>query len=112
MEIEVKTMKRCEVVALSGEVDSATAPEVERELLALVDGGKKNLVVNFKGVSFISSAGLRALVSAQIRARRKMPQGRVVLSELSPQLMDTMSLVGFHHIFEFYDSDTEAVGSF
>jgi anti-anti-sigma factor len=112
MEIEVKAMKRCELVLLSGEIDSSTAPEVEQELLGLIEVGKKNLVVNFRGVTFISSAGLRALVAAQIRARRKVPQGRVVLSELSPTLMETMSLVGFHHIFEFYDTDTAAVGSF
>lgn len=112
MEIEVKTMKRCNLVSLSGQIDSATAPELEQKLLDLIGGGKKNLVLNFRNVTFISSAGLSALLSAQIKTRRKIPPGNIVISELSPSLKDTLELVGLHHLFDFYEQDAEAIGSF
>lgn len=112
MEISKSTMKRCELVAVSGEVDSATAPELEETLQDLVASGKKHLVINLKDVSFMSSAGLKALIGAQMKVRRMIPAGDVVLSEVPPYLRDTLELVGFHHVFRFYESDVEAVGSF
>ena len=112
MEITTNTMKRCEWVAVSGEVDSATAPELEETLQSLIASGKKNLVLNLKDVSFMSSAGLKALIGAQMKVRRMIPAGDVVLSEVPDHLKETLELVGFHHVFKFYDDDVEAVGSF
>jgi anti-sigma B factor antagonist len=112
VEISKTEMKRCELVAVTGEVDSASAPELEEALQGLVAAGKKNLVVNLTNVSFMSSAGLKALIGAQMKVRRMIPAGDVVLSEVPPYLKETLELVGFHHVFKFYDDDVEAVGSF
>jgi anti-anti-sigma factor len=112
MEIKVTSMKRCELVTVSGDVDSSTAPELDRQLLGLIEAGRRNLVVSCQDVTFISSAGLKALLAAQIKARRKVPAGEVVLSQLSPTLKETLELVGLHHLFTMYETDTEAVGGF
>jgi anti-anti-sigma factor len=112
VEISTNAMKRCELITVSGEVDSSTAPELEETLQNLIASGQKNLVINVKDVSFMSSAGLKALIGAQMRARRAIPSGDVVLAEVPPYLQETLELVGFHHIFTFYDDNVEAVGSF
>jgi anti-anti-sigma factor len=112
MEINVEMMKRCELVTLSGQIDSANAPELEQQLLDLIEAGNKNLVLNFRDVKFISSPGLKALLAAQIRTRKKLPPGEVVISEISPKMKEVLDLVGLHHLFKYYDSDVEAVGSF
>lgn len=112
MKISMNSMKRCEVVTVSGEVDSATAPDLEETLQGLIASGKKNLVINLSGVSFMSSAGLKALIGAQMKTRRLIAPGDVVLSEVPPYLQETLELVGFHHVFKFCDNDVEAVGSF
>jgi anti-sigma B factor antagonist len=112
MEIKVESMKRCELVTVSGQIDSLSAPDLEQRLLDMVEAGKKNLVVNFRDVTFISSPGLKALLAAQIRTRKKLPPGEVVISEIPPNLKDVLDLVGLHHLFKFYDQDVEAVGSF
>ena len=112
MEIKVETMKRCDLVSLSGMIDSANAPDLEEELLGLIEGGKKNLVLSLREVTFISSPGLKALLAAQIRTRKKVPPGEVVLSEIPPHLKEVLELVGLHHLFRFYEQDVEAVGSF
>jgi anti-anti-sigma factor len=77
-----------------------------------VEAGNKNLVVNLRDVTFISSPGLKALLAAQIRTRKKLPPGEVVISEIRPNLKEVLDLVGLHHLFKFYDQDVEAVGSF
>jgi anti-sigma B factor antagonist len=112
MEIKVENMKRCELVTLSGQIDSATAPDLQQALQDLIEGGSRNLVVNLRDVDFISSPGLTALLSARIKLRRKVPPGEVALSEISPRLRETFELVGFHHLFQFFESDLNAVGSF
>lgn len=112
MEITVEAMKRCDLVRPSGMIDSANAPELEEKLLDLIEGETRNLVVSLREVTFISSPGLKALLAAQIRARRKVPPGEVVLSEIPPNLQEVLELVGLHHIFRFFEQDIEAVGSF
>ena len=112
MQIKVESMKRCELITLSGEIDSASAPDLEDQLLDLVESGRKNLVINLKDVSFISSPGLKAFLAAQIRTRKRLPPGEVVISEIPPNLKEVFDLVGLHHLFKFYDQDVEAVGRF
>jgi anti-sigma B factor antagonist len=110
--IGVKSLKRCDLVTLSGRFDSANAPEFDERLLELVEAGQRSLVVDMSDVSYVSSAALQALLHAQIRARKKVPQVHVVLAEAQPDVKDTLALVGFHHVFDMYDSVVEAVGSF
>ncbi len=112
MKIESQPMKHCVLVKLSGQIDSATAPEVEQALLALIKEGSRNLVVNLCDVTYISSAGLSALLSAHIKTRRRVPPGDVVISEVTPRMRETLELVGLHHVFTLFDRDVEAVGSF
>ena len=112
MEIKTEAMKRCEVVTVSGRIDSATAPELERVLLGLIESGQKNIIVNLRDTEFISSAGLKALLSALMKVRKMLPPGDVVISEIQPELRESFNLVGFDRLFKFYDDNMHAVGSF
>jgi len=111
MDIKTEAMKRCEVVTVSGRIDSATAPDLEEVLLGLIQAGQKNIVVNLGDVDFISSAGLKALLSALMKVRKKVPPGDLVISEIDPELKESFELVGFDRLFKFYDDDVRAVGS-
>jgi anti-sigma B factor antagonist len=112
VEIKSEAMRRCELVKVSGRIDSATAPDLERLLLGLVQSGKKNIVVNLQGAEYISSAGLKALLSAQMKVRKAIPPGDVVISQIRPELKESFDLVGFDRLFQFFDEDVLAVGSF
>jgi anti-anti-sigma factor len=112
MEIKTKTIESCELVVVSGELDSDSAPALEQELLSLIKAGRKNLVINLRNVAFISSVGLRALMAAQQQVRKKVPRGRVVISEIPAQLRKTFDLVGMNVMFDLYEHDEEAIESF
>jgi len=112
MEIKSETMKRCELVRVAGRIDSLAAPSLEEMLLALIQAGQKNLVVNLRDADYVSSAGLKALLSALMKVRKAIPPGNVVISEIKPELRESFDLVGFDRLFSFYDSDAQAVGSF
>jgi anti-anti-sigma factor len=112
MEIKTEAMKRCELVTVSGRIDSSTAPELEKVLLGLIQAGQKNITVNLGETDYISSAGLKALLSALMKVRKMFPAGDVVISEIKPELKESFDLVGFDRLFKFYDEDVHAVGSF
>lgn len=112
MEIKTEALKRCELVTVSGRIDSSTAPELEKVLLDIVQSGRKNIVVNLKETTFISSAGLKALLAAQMKVRKMRPSGDVVVSEIAPEVKESFDLVGFDRLFRFFSQDLQAVGSF
>ena len=112
MEIKAETMKRCELITVTGRVDSSTAPELEKVLLGMIQAGQKNIVVNMRDTMFISSAGLKALLSALMKVRKMIPPGDVVISEIKPDLKESFDLVGFDRLFKFYDDNLYAVGGF
>lgn len=112
MKIETESMKRCEVVTVSGRVDSYTAPELEKLLLGLIKTGQKNIVVNLKNTLYMSSAGLKSLLSALMKVRKMKPRGDVVISEITADLKENFEIVGFNHLFKFFDRNERAIGSF
>ncbi|MBN1890253.1 MAG: STAS domain-containing protein [Thermoflexales bacterium] len=110
MEILTKEMKRVSLLTVSGRVDSNTAPDFDKALQALISAGRPQIVVDMKGVEYLSSAGLRALVSAAKAAKHS--GGDVRIAQPSQRVKEVMGLAGLTAIFIIYDELVEAVGSF
>ena len=110
MEFSTKETKRCEIAYIGGRVDSSTALELQKHLNALINRGRHNLVLNMKDVAFLSSAGLRTLLSIMQACKRH--GGDVRLSEVSEQVARVLELTSFDVYFKCFASDAEAVGSF
>ena len=76
---------------LEGRLDTTTAPELEA---ALQEGGDiKALVLDFEKLSYISSAGLRVLLSAQKRANAS--GSTMTLKNVSEEIMEVFDMTGF-----------------
>ena len=110
MEISTRELKRANVVTVKGRVDSATTPELEKTLQALLDGHRNYIVAELAEVEYMSSAGLRALVSA-LKAAKK-GGGEVVIARPSARVREVIDLAGLSSVFTMYDDVVEAVGSF
>ena len=110
MEISTKDMKRVSLVTVSGRVDSATAPDFEKALQALVQANRSQIVLDLKGVEYMSSAGIRGMVSALKAA--KNGGGDLRLAQPSTRVKDVLELAGLVSIFTMYEDLVEAVGSF
>lgn len=81
-------------LAIQGRIDTTTAPQLEAELKADIDGVTE-LYLDFTGVEYISSAGLRVLLSAQKLMSR---QGKMVLSHVNESVMEVFEVTGFSDI--------------
>ena len=78
-------------IALKGRLDTTTAPQLENELRTALDGVTE-LVFDLKDLAYISSAGLRVLLSAQKTMNR---QGNMMIRNVSPEIMDIFEVTGF-----------------
>jgi len=111
MEITVKEFKHCDMITVSGRVDSSTAPQLAQALEVANDGGKYKLVVNMEGLEYMSSAGFRALLAAQRNCRR-YNRGEVVLANVPDRIREALELAGFTELFKTFDDSLMAVGHF
>ncbi len=111
METTEKSYKRYTILRVSGRIDADTAPNLEKQINKVFKKGQYHLVVDMGGVDYISSAGLRVLVSALKKARR-YNRGDVRLAALSARLKEAFQLVGFNKLFQIFGEAEDAAGSF
>lgn len=95
-----KTLEGSELtVALSGRLDTTTAPVLEAELKDSLSGITK-LVFELKELEYISSAGLRILLSAQKQMNR---QGEMLIRHANEMILEVFEVTGFVDILTIED---------
>lgn len=94
MMIEIKKNIENTIVQIAGRLDTTTAPSLEKTLNEDM-GDTKNLILDLKGLEYISSAGLRVLLAAQ----KKMQQiGSMKVINVCESVMDVFDITGFADI--------------
>lgn len=99
-----------DILRVVGRIDSTTAPDLDGALHAIADGVNPRIVIDLSPAEYISSAGLRALVSAAKTARRN--GGDVRLAQPSLRVSEVLKLAGLESIFSLHDDVAAAVASF
>ena len=94
MNINIEKENGVTLLAIEGRLDTTTAPELEK---AINNEGEslEKLVLDFKGVDYISSAGLRVILAAQ---KKMNVQGSMELVNVSEAVMDIFEMTGFADI--------------
>lgn len=90
MKIEKKLDGKMLAVALTGRLDTATAPELESALGDL--SGVEELSIDMKNLGYISSAGLRVILKAQKIMNEK---GSMKLKNVGESIMEVFEITGF-----------------
>ena len=84
--------------AIKGRLDTLSAPTLNDFSCELYTRGQTDIVVDMAACDFISSAGLRVIISMQKRAQKK---GSLVFCHVQPEVMDVIKMVGFDSILTF-----------
>ena len=110
MEVTVNEYKNCDVVVAKGRIDSQTAPKLAEAMDSITGKGRYKIVFDMSDVEFISSAGLRVMISTQKKCRR-YNRGELVLACVPERVYKALDLAGFVQLFKMYDNTTEAVAN-
>ncbi|MBQ3789300.1 MAG: STAS domain-containing protein [Lachnospiraceae bacterium] len=85
-------------LAVEGSVDINTAPELQAKILSCFQQAK-HVILDFGGVNYLSSAGLRALMLGQKTAMSK--NGTMKMMNVQAPIMQVLSMTGFSGILTF-----------
>ena len=110
LSIETDNTQSISVMKVKGRVDSESAPELDEALGKLLQNNRNQIVLDLKGVEYISSAGLRAMVKAYQAATKS--GGDLRLASVSDPVEVILRTVGMMQMLKMYPTDQEAVASF
>ena len=94
MMIEIKRNAENTIVELVGRLDTTTAPSLEKTLNEDM-GESKNLILDFKELEYISSAGLRVLLSTH---KTMQKAGSMTVKNVREEVMEVFEITGFADI--------------
>lgn len=109
MTIDHSELKRCDLIVLSGRIDSSEAPRVEAKLKEIMDAGRYRLVIDLAGVDYVSSAFLRVMITT-LKTVKRWNRGNVYLAAMPERIRGVFDLAGLLDLFKVYPTSAEAVG--
>ncbi len=98
------------IIRCEGRLDATSSPQLEVKMNGLVDKKQNHIVIDFNKVDYLSSAGMRLLLSMTKRLRSE--QGKLVLCSIHDDVMEIIRMAGFEQILNICDSEQEALKTF
>ena len=106
MELTLSEKNRFSVLALSGRLDALAAPAFETEARKLLDAGVHSVVVDLTDCIFVSSAGLRGILT--LAKGLRAVSGDIRFAGLQPAVLEVFTISGFTSLFKLYPAVADA----
>jgi anti-sigma B factor antagonist len=97
------------VVAVRGEIDLFTAPELKQKLTDAIEGGKTRIVVDLSDTTFLDSTALGVLIGAVKRLRSR--EGALVIVNTDQNIAKTFEITGLDQIFTILSTREDAIAA-
>jgi anti-sigma B factor antagonist/stage II sporulation protein AA (anti-sigma F factor antagonist) len=98
------------ILRLSGRLDAVSSPSAECKVFDYINAGHHKLLLDFSGIDYLSSAGMRMLLS--VTKKLKALSGKVVLVSVTLNVMDILKMSGFEHVLEIAQTEEEGIRRF
>lgn len=110
--IDIKDEARGDILILRmhGRLDAVSSPNAEHAVFDYINVGHSKLVFNFAGIDYLSSAGMRMLLS--VTKKLKTLPGKLVLCAITQNVMDVLKMSGFDHVLEISLTEEDALRKF
>jgi len=102
MDISGEKVDKGVVVSVTGRMDAVTSPDFEKEMDRWIEDGEILFVVDLKSLDYISSSGLRSILS--IAKKLKARKGKILLASLKNVVKEVFEISGFSTIIPLYES--------
>jgi anti-anti-sigma factor len=109
MELVEEVQGRVVVVTARGRLDGSTSPAFGARLETLAARSEPRLVVDFSGIDFVSSAGLRVVLA--VLKRVKAANGMFALCAVQPPVREVLDITGFTSMLDVHSGRAEAVAA-
>ncbi|MGD8799850.1 MAG: STAS domain-containing protein, partial [Desulfobacterales bacterium] len=93
MEIIEENHGGINIFKLNGRLDSNTSQGFEKKIFQAIDDGSKNMIIDFKDLDYISSAGLRVILKATKALKRE--EGKMLLCDMQDYVKEVFEIAGF-----------------
>ena len=93
MEVTEKKQNGISILGLLGRLDSNTSLDFEKKLFEVIEDGNKSVIVDFAGLDYISSAGIRVMLKTTKDLKRI--EGNIVLCALQDYVREVFDIAGF-----------------
>lgn len=103
-EVDGKVVIRCE-----GRLDAISSPQLETALNKIVDEKRNKILIDFNKVDYLSSAGMRLLLS--MTKRLKLAGGNLALFSLHDDVIEIIRMAGFEHILNIFSDEKHALSN-
>lgn len=110
--VDVKQESKDDILILkmTGRLDAISSPSTERKVFDFINNGNPKLLLNFSGIDYLSSAGMRMLLS--ITKKLKTTSGKLVVCCVTPNVMDVLKMSGFDHVLDIAKTESDALSRF
>lgn len=98
------------ILRIRGRLDAVSSPTAEKKVFECINNGQTKLLLDFSGVSYLSSAGMRMLLSTT--KKLKNLSGKLVVCSIVPNVMDVLKMSGFDHVLELAKTEDDALKMF
>ena len=99
-----KVIIRCE-----GRLDAMSSPQLEESLNAIIDDKHNRILIDFSKVDYLSSAGMRLLLS--ITKRLNTAGGQLSIFAMHDDVMEIIRMAGFDHILKIFPDEESALSA-
>lgn len=110
--VDMQIEKRGDVTKLRirGRLDAITSPLAEKKIFECIAGGAYHLLIDFTEMEYLSSAGMRMLLSTT--KKLKTLSGKLVIISANANVMDVLKMSGFDHILDICQDEDEGLKHF
>jgi anti-sigma B factor antagonist len=110
MKIDMEDKGDVKVVRFEGKLDTNTTPEAETALSQAVEHGAGKILIDFRDLDFVSSAGLRILLATAKKLGAR--GGALRVCSLNETVRDIFDISGFSTLLRVFDDEQEALAGF
>lgn len=98
------------ILHISGRLDSLSSQEIEQNIAKLIAQGETRILLDFTGVDYLSSAGMRMILATYKKVQGVL--GQMALCSVGDGVMDILRMSGFDALLHVYSTKEEAIRLF
>lgn len=107
MEISEEKKNDVMLLRMKGRLDAVTSPSTEKQVGKIIDSGNYKVLMDFGGIDYLSSAGMRMLLVTTRKASSH--SGYLVLYAIAPNIAEVLKMSGFDRLLKIAKDESEAM---